>query len=80
MTANFLHVKVSSNEMVGIHSKNSSILLRPTKIQGLNEDLVYSSKALSRTPEVKIIDEMNCDAENIYLKAVIEIITKLMCK
>ena len=80
MTANFLHVKVSSNEMVGIHRKNSSILLRPTKIQGLNEDLVYASKAVSRTPEARIIDEMNCDAENIYLKALIEIITEFMCK
>ena len=60
MTANFLHVKVLSNEMVGIHRKNSSILLRPTKIQDLIQ--VYASKAISRTARSKDHrwDELRC--------------------
>ena len=59
MTANFLQVKVSSTEMIGIHRKNLSIMLRPTKVQGLIQDLVYARKAVSRTPDPRIIDEMN---------------------
>ena len=80
MTANFLQIKVSSNGMIGIHRKNSSIILRPIEVQGLIQDLVYARKAVSRTLDPRIIDEMNYDAENIYLKALIGIITKLMCK
>ena len=38
------------------------------------------AKPFQERPEARVIDEMNCDAENIYLKALIEIITKLMCK
>ena len=80
MTANFLQVKVSSNRMSGINRKNSSILLRPTDVQGLILNLVYARKAISRTSDPRIIDEMNYDAENIYLKALIGIIAKLMSK
>ena len=58
MTANFLQVKVSSNGMIGIHRKNSSIMLRPTEVQGLIQDLVYARKAVSRTSDPKIIDEI----------------------
>ena len=80
MTANFLQVKVSSNGMIGIHRKNSSIMLRPIEVQSLIQDLVYARKAVSRMSDPRIIDEMNYDAENIYLKALIRIIAKLMCK
>ena len=55
-------------------------MLRPTEIQGLIQDLVYARKAVSRTSGPRIIDKMNNDAKNIYLKALIEIIVKLMCK
>ena len=41
---------------------------------------MYARKAISRTSDPRIIDEMNCDAENIYLKALIGILVKLMCK
>ena len=58
MTANFLQVKVSSNGMIGIHRKNSSIMLRPTEVQGLIQDLVYATKAVSRTSDPRIIDEI----------------------
>ena len=58
MTANFLQVKVSSNGMIGIHRKNSSIMLRPTEVQGLIQDLVYARKAVSRTSDPRIIDEI----------------------
>ena len=44
------------------------------------QDLVYARKAISRTSDPRIIDEMNCDAENFYLKALIGIVVKLMCK
>ena len=66
--------------MIGIHRKNSLIMLRPTEVQGLIQDLVYARKAVSRTSGPRIIDKMNNDAKNIYLKALIEIIVKLMCK
>ena len=58
MTANFLQVKVSSNGMIGIHRKNSSIMLRPTEVQGLIQDLVYARIAVSRTSDRRIIDEV----------------------
>ena len=58
MTANFLQVKVSSNGMIGIHRKNSSIMLRPTEVQGLIQDLVCARKAVSRTSDPRIIDEI----------------------
>ena len=80
MTANFLQVKVSSKGMVNIHRRKSSILLRPTEIQGLIQDLVYARKAISKTSKPSIIDEMACDAESIYLKALIQTIVKFMCK
>lgn len=38
------------------------------------------AKPFQERPEARIIDEMSCDAKNIYLKALIEIITKPMCK
>ena len=66
--------------MIGIHVKNASIMLRPTEVQSLIQDLVYARKAISRTSDPRIIDEMNCDAENIYLKALIGIVVKRMCK
>ena len=44
------------------------------------QDLVYARKAVSRTSEPRIREEMNYDAENIYLKDLIRIIVKLMCK
>ena len=44
------------------------------------QDLVYARKAILRTSDPRIIDEMNCDAENFYLKALIGIVVKLMCK
>ena len=80
MTANFFQVKVSSNGMIGIHSKNPLIVLRPTEVQGLIQDLVYARKAISRMSDPRIIDEMNYDTENIYLKALIGIIATLKCK
>ena len=49
-------------------------------MQSLIQDLVYPRKAISRTSDPRIIDEMNCNAENIYLKALIGIVVKLMCK
>ena len=51
--------------MIGIHSKNASIMLRATEVQSLIQDLVYARKTISRVSDAKIIDEMNCDAENI---------------
>ena len=69
MTANFLQAKVSSNGMIGIHRKNSWIMLRPTEIHGLIQDLVYARKAISRT-----------SAKNMYLKALIGITVKHMFK
>ena len=41
---------------------------------------MYARKAVSRTSDPRIIDQINDDAENIYLKALIGIIAKLMCK
>ena len=52
--------------MIGIPRKNSSIMLRPTEVQGFIQDLVYARKAVSRTSDPRILDEMNYDAENIY--------------
>ena len=72
--------KISSNRVIFIHWKNASIMLRPTEVQSLIQDLVYARKPIARTLELRIIDEMNCDAENIYLKALIGIVVKLMCK
>ena len=40
--ANFLQVKVSWNELTGIHRKKPSIMLIPTDVQGLIQDLVYA--------------------------------------
>ena len=80
MTANFLQLKVSSNGMVNIHRRKSSIFLRPTEIQGLIQDLFYARKAVSKTSEPSIIDEMAYNTEIIYLKALIQIIVKFMCK
>ena len=61
--------------MIAIHRKNASIMLRPTEVQSLIQDLVYARKAASRISDPRIIDEMN-----IYLKALIGIIARLMCK
>ena len=68
--------------MNGIQRKNESIMLRPTEVQSLIQDLVYARKAVLRTSDsrIMIIDEMNCDAEHIYLKALIGIVARLMCK
>ena len=44
MTTNFLQVKVSLNRMIGFQRKNSSIMLRPTEVQGLIQDLLYARK------------------------------------
>ena len=41
-------------------------MLRPTEVQGFIQDLVYPRKAVSRTSDPRILDEMNYDAENIY--------------
>ena len=46
----------------------------------LIQDLVYARKPIARTLELRIIDEMNCDAENIYLKALIGIVVNFMYK
>ena len=51
--------------MIGIHSKNASKMLRATEVQSLIQDLVYATKTISRASDAKIIDEMNCDVENI---------------
>ena len=72
--------KISSNRVIGIHWKNASIMLRPTEVQSLIQDLVYARKPIVRTLELRIIDEMNCDAENIYLKALIGIVVNFMYK
>ena len=72
--------KISSNRVIGIHWKNASIMLRPTEVQSLIQDLVYARKPIARTLELRIIDEMNCDAENIYLKALIGIVVNFMYK
>ena len=61
--------------MIAIHRKNASIMLRPTEVQSLIQGLVYARKAASRISDPRIIDEMN-----IYLKALIGIIARLMCK
>ena len=66
--------------MIGIHRKNSSIMLRPLEVQSLIQDLVYARKAVSRTTDPRIIDEINYNAKNIHLKVLTGIITKLMCK
>ena len=66
--------------MIAIHRKNASIMLQPTEMQSLILGLVYARKAASRISDPRIIDEMNCHAENIYLKALIGIIARLMCK
>ena len=71
MTAYFLQVQIYSNGMIGIHRKNASIMLRPTEVQSLIQDLVYARKAISRMSDPRIIDEINCDAENTYLEALI---------
>ena len=71
MAAYFLQVKIGANGMIGIHRKNASIMLRPTEVQSLIQDLVYVRKAISRTSDPRIVDEMNCDADNICLKALI---------
>ena len=78
MAANFPQVKICSNGMIGIHRKNASIMILPTEVQSLIQDLVYARKAISRTSDPRVIDEMNCDAENIYLKALIGIVVKLI--
>ena len=41
MTDNFLQGKICSNWMTGSHSKNASIMLRPTEVQSLIQDLTY---------------------------------------
>ena len=51
-----------------------------TKLQSLIQDLVYARKAISITSDPRIIDEMNWDAENIFLKALIGIVVKRMWK
>ena len=79
MTANFLQ-KNSSNRMIGIHRRNSLIMLRPLEVQGLIQDLVYARKTISRTSDPRVIDEINYNAKNIHLKALIGITAKLMCK
>ena len=66
--------------MIAFHRKNPFIMLQPTEVQSLIKNLVYARKAISRTSDPRIIDEMNCDAENFYLKALIGIVVKLMCK
>ena len=71
VAAYFLQVKICANGMIGIHRKNASIMLRPTEVQSLIQDLVYARKAISRTSDPRIVDEMNCDAHNICLKALI---------
>ena len=53
---------IYKNGMIELHMKSSSILLRPTEVQGLIQDLVYARKAVSRTSHPRVIDEMNCDA------------------
>ena len=50
---------------------NASIMLRPTEVQSLIQDLVYARKAISRMSDPRIVNEMNCDAENIYLEALL---------
>ena len=65
MAAIFLQVKICSNGLIGIHSKNASKMLRATEVQSLIQDLVYATKTISRASDAKIIDEMNCDVENI---------------
>ena len=80
MAANFLQVKICSNGMIGIHRKNSTIMLRPTEVQCLIQDLLYARKAVAKTSDPRIVDEMNFDAENIYLKGLIGIMVKLLCK
>ena len=69
MAAYFLQVKICLNGMIGIHRKNASIMLRPTEVQSL----VYARKAISRTSDPRIVDEMNCDSDNICLKALFEV-------
>ena len=44
-------------------------MLRPTEVQSL----VYARKAISRTSDPRIVDEMNCDSDNICLKALFEV-------
>ena len=50
---------------------NASIMLRLTEVQSLIQDLVYARKAISRMSDPRIVNEMNCDAENIYLEALL---------
>ena len=55
-------------------------MLQPTEAQSLIQDLVYARKAASGISDPRIIDEMNCHAEDIYLKALVGIVARLMCK
>lgn len=55
-------------------------MLRPTEVQCLIQDLLYARKAVAKTSDPRIVDEMNFDAENIYLKGLIGIMVKLLCK
>ena len=80
MAANFLQVKICSNGMIAIPRKNTSIMLQPTDAQSLIQDLMYARKAISRLSGPRIIDEINCVAENIYMKALIGTVVKLWCK
>ena len=80
MAANLIQVKICSNGMIAFHRKNPFIMLQPTEVQSLIKNLVYATKAISRTSDPRIIDERNCDAENTYLEALIAIVVKTMCK
>ena len=44
MAAIFLQVKICSNGMIGIHSKNASKMLRATEVQSLIQDLCMLQK------------------------------------
>ena len=78
MAANFLQVRICSNEIIDIHGKNSLITLLLTKVQSFIK--IQYMLIEPRTSDPSIIDEINCDAENMYLKELTGIIAKLACK
>ena len=78
MDPNFITIKVHGNGMIGIHRKNSAIMLRATEVQGVIQDLIYARKAATKAVDPRIIDEMNIDVEKVYLKTLADIVVKLL--
>ena len=48
--------------MTEIHKRNSTIMIKPSQIQGLMQDLSFTRKSIARHIDSRIVDEMNFDA------------------